>query len=213
MARALVKIITNKIPKLTKISGTQIQLPLGLAPTVLTLFTSVSGVGGLDVGVIAVSSFYYVYLVNGVSLIASLSSSLPSGFSVYRKVGAFYTDSAGVIFKVFYYGEANTVVFGAGVTSTNGIYGQGNDAGWIASSSGTGVKTVTFATNFFSVAPVINVTVGNVTGPGMSAATQDTTSTYTIVETLDYNGNLQVDEFTIVAVKAGVDAVQPDWSL
>lgn len=211
MARALQKIITNKIPKLVRLSATQVQLPLGLAPTALTVTTSVSGIGGLDTGAIAASSLYYVYLVNGVSLIASLSATSPTGFTIYRKVGAFFTDSGSSIFRAFYFNEINIISLGAGVTSTNGIYGQ--NIGWIASSAGTAPKTVTFTTGFFSVAPIIVATIGNTTGPGMSTATQTTSTTNTVIEMLDYNGNAQIDEFTIVAIKAEIDAVQPDWSL
>jgi hypothetical protein len=100
---------TEKIGTLTKTSTTQVQLTgdsiikLGGQQRVLqspTLLTSVSGIGGLDTGAIAASSFYYVYAVyNGsaTGIVASLSASSPSGFTRYKKVGAFYTDSGSLI--------------------------------------------------------------------------------------------------------------------
>jgi len=97
----------NKIIKsLTKQSATVVRLEsgshlkvggLGLtldAP--LDLNTAINGLGGLDVGSIVASSFYYVYAVisgSNFGLVCSLSSVSPTGFLAYRLVGGFYTDS------------------------------------------------------------------------------------------------------------------------
>jgi len=66
-----------------------------------TLSTAVTGIGGLDTGTIAASTFYYVYAVsNGTAhgIVASTSNQLPTGFTRYKKVGAFYTNSGSLIF-------------------------------------------------------------------------------------------------------------------
>lgn len=60
----------------------------------LNVNTGVSGLGGIDIGAIATSNYYYVYVVvsgGSVGLVASLSSVSPTGFLQYRKVGAFNT--------------------------------------------------------------------------------------------------------------------------
>jgi hypothetical protein len=102
---------TEKIGTLTKTSTTQVQLTgssiikLGGQQRSLvnpTLLISVSGIGGLDTGVIAASSFYYVYAIyNGstVGIVASLNAISPTGFTRYKKVGAFYTDSGSLVFQ------------------------------------------------------------------------------------------------------------------
>jgi hypothetical protein len=111
---------TEKIGTLTKTSSTQVQLAgtsivkLGGQQRSLvspTLLTSVSGIGGLDTGVVAASSFYYVYAVyNGstTGLIASQSAVSPSGFTRYKKVGAFLTDSSSFVGKSYFFGEMAT---------------------------------------------------------------------------------------------------------
>lgn len=104
---------TEKIGTLTKTSTTQVQLTgssiikLGgqqRALTSPTLLTSVSGIGGIDTGAVAASSFYYVYAVyNGssVGIVASLSASAPTGFTRYSKVGGFSTDSGSLVYLAF----------------------------------------------------------------------------------------------------------------
>ena len=108
---------TEKIGTLTKTSTTQVQLTgdsiikLGGQQRVLqspTLLTSVSGIGGLDTGAIAASSFYYVYAVyNGTNtgIVASLSAVSPTGFTRYKKVGALLTDSSSFVRKSYFFGE------------------------------------------------------------------------------------------------------------
>jgi hypothetical protein len=99
----------EKIGTLTKTSDTTVQLTgnsiikLGGQQRSLSspsLDTSVSGIGGLDTGAIAASSFYYVYAVyNGsaVGIVASLSATSPSGFTRYKKVGAIVTNQSSLI--------------------------------------------------------------------------------------------------------------------
>ena len=97
------------IQKLIKTSVTTLQLPLGSriniggqqynTLTSLTLNTATVGAGGVDATIVA-GSLYYVYAVlssNQVYLIASLNSSLPSGFTQARCVGGFTTNASGQI--------------------------------------------------------------------------------------------------------------------
>jgi len=96
---------------LVKISGTTVQL----SPSVIRLggrqYTTqtlacdvtVSGVGGLDIGSMVANSFYYVYAVLNagvVSLVCSLSASIPTGFTVYKLVGGFYSDGLSAVLDV-----------------------------------------------------------------------------------------------------------------
>jgi hypothetical protein len=58
--------------------------------TALTCNLSTSGAGGLDTGVIAANSTYYLWLVyssNQLKLVASLSETAPTGFTTYRMCG------------------------------------------------------------------------------------------------------------------------------
>jgi len=103
--------------RLIKTSTTTVQLPSGVQTrvggygvtldTALNLNTAVSGLGGIDIGSIAASSTYYVYLVisSGVPyLIASLSANAPTGFLAYKKIGRFETETTSIVM----YGWDNT---------------------------------------------------------------------------------------------------------
>ena len=92
----------DKFAKFTKTGNTTATLGS------LTLGTAISGPGGIDTGSVAASTFYYVYTIvhsNSIKLIASISSTSPTGFTQYKKVGAFVTDSSSNIGKAYYYGE------------------------------------------------------------------------------------------------------------
>jgi hypothetical protein len=80
-----------------------------------TLSTATSGaVNGLDTGSIAASSIYAVYAITGSAGQGSLASlsytspSLPSGYSQFRYVGSFATDSSKNIFSFFMVTTSNT---------------------------------------------------------------------------------------------------------
>jgi hypothetical protein len=93
----------------------------------LTIDTSVSGVGGLDIGSISANNYYYVYAVissGTIFLVASLNSLAPTGFLSYRKVGAFNTEQGSSnIEQVLSFGEqpdSEVYVYGSnGNGSTN----------------------------------------------------------------------------------------------
>jgi hypothetical protein len=106
---------------LTWLSTTEISISAGQArnssnvndifvSTACTVFTTVSGAGGLDTGTIAASTLYDVYVI-GSSLnntlyagLLSLYSAtpnivLPNGYDMYRRVGTVLTDGASHILK------------------------------------------------------------------------------------------------------------------
>lgn len=65
--------------------------------TALQVLTAASGAGGLDTGSVAANTKYYVYFIlnaGNPALIMSVSDSAPSGFSVHKRVGFFWTDFA-----------------------------------------------------------------------------------------------------------------------
>lgn len=214
MARALVRIHTNKIPKLVKLSNTQVQLPAGIAPTSLTVTTSVSGVGGLDTGTVAASTFYYVYLVNGVSLIASISGTSPTGYTVYRKVGAFYTDGSSNVFKAYYYGETNTIALGATINASGTLVDQSRPNWVLSTSISSNIHTLNFNTNFFSTAPTLQASslLNSNTATTMINSAPSTSSVSFI--TRDSSSGIAIARVIYVSgAKQGIDATQPDWSL
>jgi hypothetical protein len=79
----------------------------------LVLDTSVSGIGGIE-GLLLPNAFYYVYAVNSlgaVYLIASTNEEKPSTFSLYNKVGAFYTDiNSEILFAISKFGHIPEIV-------------------------------------------------------------------------------------------------------
>jgi hypothetical protein len=182
-----------------------------------TLSTAVSGIGGLDTGTIAASTFYYVYAVsNGTAhgIVASTSNQFPTGFTRYKKVGAFYTDSGSLIFKAHKLGDINQITLTAAISSAGGVSSD-YPSGWISSASGGAPKTITYSSNIFSIAPV-PVVVAYLAG----AAPLETTfalSSFSLtncVVGLMRNGSGSAYEnkgMNLTVQKVGVDAIQPDW--
>lgn len=215
MAVSKVLLEQDRLAKLVKTSNTVVTLGA------LTVTTSVSGVNGIDTGVIAASSFYYVYTVisgGQVRLVASLSASAPTGFTNYRKVGSFYTDGSSNIFKAYYYGEIIQDVYSAFIASTGVVSGENID--WISGNavwngSGSGTLNITAVSSIFSVIP-------NGTGVLSDAAvsnanfslqyTRALSSTATFVFFATANATMQARDCTIYIQKTGIDAVRPDWS-
>ena len=69
-----------------------------------SLSTATTGIGGLDTGAVAASTLYYVYAVSDGTtegIVASTSSTSPSGFTRYKKVGAFYTNSSNAVSSIY----------------------------------------------------------------------------------------------------------------
>jgi hypothetical protein len=201
----------DRFAKFTKTSNTTATLGS------LTLDTAILGAGGLDTGSIAASTLYYVYTIvdsNIIKLIASISSTSPTGFTQYKKVGAFYTDTSSNIFKAYFYGEINQTVFSAKVGSTGTVMEENID--WInsnASNPSTGNYTITFNTSLFTVAPNCIATVWQPSGTRDRLLTiTSISSTQILIQTSVGNGVAESKPFTITCQKQGIDAAQPDWS-
>ena len=172
-----------------------------------TLSTAVTGIGGLDTGTIAASTFYYVYAVsNGTAhgIVASTSNQLPTGFTRYKKVGAFYTNSGSLIFKAYRFQEINQTV----LTTYTGS-GIQTPFSWHTGFSGTNPAQASFVSGIFTIAPAATISQ-NSTWPSMRVNTSVTVIQATAY---DYNGsvNTNASALHIVCVKQGVDAIQPDW--
>ena len=200
--------------KLTRTSNTVVTLGA------LTVNTAVSGSGGIDTGSIAASTFYYVYtVINGsgvLALVASTSSTSPTGFTQYRKVGAFYTDGSSNIFKAYRFGEVSNLTYTAVVTNVGVVTTDTLD--WIngnaALSGGSSeIFTFTFSSNVFAVAPNCYINPTNATVGNFPSGAQDSVSTSQVVmRTANVNNTADARPFNLLAHKQGVDAIQPDWS-
>ena len=112
-----------------------INLPVKTSPTVLTipgdnliavggrqfalrnpvLDTGTVGIGGLDVGPMAVRTTYNIFAVvsGGVVGLVASSSAAPVGFLVYKKIASFFSDDNPNIHYILQLNELNKVVFGA----------------------------------------------------------------------------------------------------
>jgi len=198
----------DKIAKFTKTGNTTATLGS------LTLNTATSGAGGLDTGTIAASTFYYVYTVvsnNAIKLVASTSAISPTGFTQYKKVGAFYTDTSSNIFKAYFYGEVNMTVFSARIPSAGGVIGE--SFGFISSCTAPGTGyTCTFVAGLFTLTPNCTVT-GYTNGFIVSIASNSLSSVnIRFAERSDGGGLNMSSGFNIFCQKTGVDATSPDWS-
>jgi len=195
----------DKFAKFTKTSDTTATLGS------LTLNTAILGAGGLDTGSIAASTLYYVYTIvdsNSIKLIASISSTSPTGFTQYKKVGAFYTDTSSNIFKAYFYGEINQTVFSAYFQSNGTAVGQ-TPINWVSSSSNSsGSLNINLLPGIFSVEPRL---LGNRAGSGGGTVATVATGGNAFSILLS-QGNTQLNPHQALIQKAGIDAAQPDWS-
>lgn len=220
----------EKITKLLFGSVTTVQLPNGsflklggqgqYLNSTLTCNTAVSGAGGIDTGSVAASTLYYVYAVYNstvLSLVASTSATAPVGFNSYRKIGAFYTDGSSNVFKTYYIGEINNLVYSAFVNGS-GVPSQESPINWI---NGNGTmanpaNSFTLTSGIFSVRPNFVVTVDDGSLGTVMAKTHINSSSNTTlfyVTQISSNNTYQAEEIHVVVSKQGIDAVQPDWSL
>lgn len=210
------------IPSLAKLSNTQLTYPAGGRVKVggryysndvsLTLSTATD----LDTGVIANSTFYYVYAVivsGALKLVASTSKIQPLNFSSYRKVGAFYTDSTGNVFKTYAFGSINTISYTGYCTSAGVLSQEGDD--WIQGNPAlaASVYTFTHVVGTFSLPPSVVYTVINSSTALVTHNAAPTATGFSSKQTNSSTGGATNNDFVIIAVKNGVDAVQPDWKL
>ena len=214
---ALSKILSDlleqdKIAKFTKTGNATATLGS------LTLSTAVSGAGGLDTGTIAASTFYYVYTVvssNAVKLVASTSAISPTGFTQYKKVGAFYTDSSSNIFKAYFFGEVNLTVLSAKVSITGAVSDENVDFINGPFTVAAGLFTGAFSTGLFTVTPNCVVTTQNTSTLQSDAIVYSSSPTQLVVQSIARGTGAVTSiayPFNIVCQKTGVDATMPDWS-
>ena len=105
-----------------------------VVPAPLTVDLTTSGAGGLDTGVEAAFTFYYVYViadssgVNPVAGLFSLSSSsptLPAGYDRFRRIGTVRNNISGDLFDFVQYGNSNDreVYYDDGAVNRNVLTG------------------------------------------------------------------------------------------
>jgi len=147
--------------------------------------------------------------VNGVGLVASTSPSSPLGFSVYRKVGAFYTNASSNIFKAYYFGEINRTTLSAKVSSAGVVSGESLD---FINGNFTGTSPYTGTFNpIFTLAPNCVATYADSANVYFARINSVTSSSVTIGVTGTVSSI--AGPFNLICEKQGVDAIQPDWSL
>lgn len=208
--------------KLEKTSNTVATLPSGSVLTIgntrqtlssnLTIDTSIVGLGGTEVA-IASKTLYYVYAVldnSTVSLIASIDEVKPSAYSLYKKVGAFYTDGNSDIFKVYFFGEINITFYECFITSLTAS--SQSPAGWVSSVSNNGSsRAAVVAPEFRTVDPfAASCDCENLGGSYTAdafAISNQTIPFFTVWPGI--NTNFQ--NVTLKVFKTGIDAVQPNW--
>lgn len=173
---------------------------------------AVGGTDGTEKGSTTVSCiFNYTSIGNRVFELYGSSATGTITVSAFSGTGF----SNPIKFQLEYFGNnqiysascgANCVdTFSAKVSASNVISDENVD--WVTTSSGTLTKTLNFKSGIFTVTPNCVTTVGDATGPAISAAIGATSTSSIVVSFLDYNGNGQNDEFTIVCQKQGADFV------
>jgi len=209
----------DKFAKFTKTGNTTATLGS------LTLSTAVSGAGGLDTGTIAASTFYYVYTVvssNAVKLVASTSATSPTGFSEYKKVGAFYTNSSSNIFKAYYFGETNLTILSFKASDGGAVISQNfNFIAGAASISIVGAEyryTYDFVSNIFSTTPsAVTAPIYPIHSSGAqnNNTISSVSTTQVLVGCLRQDGASEASTpmpHDVICQKKGIDAIMPDWS-
>jgi hypothetical protein len=184
---------------LTKNSSSQVQMNLGAnslilstlggqqyaSSSVLLLNTGSTGAGGLDTGSVAASKIYFVHFVlsgSSLAIVASLSKTSVTGFSLFTFSGlSFTTDASANILAVGSLSSLRTITT---LTSVSGTYttpvgatllrikmvgGGGGGAG--SGQSGMGVATAGSATTFGTLLTANGGSVGGIYASGGSGGT------------------------------------------
>lgn len=214
----MTKLIVGSTTTVTLPSGSNLRLGgQGYAlSSNLTCNLATTGFGGLDTGALGVSLLYYVYAVRNaglaVGLVASLSATAPSGFTAYRKIGAFITDTTSLVFRTYFFNEINNITYTAdGNTGSTGW--TMTPANWIASqtSLGTGRTQLNPTAGIFSVTPsgVASPTQASI---GQHVYVESSSATAIVVRGSNATPALSAEQGTVNIAKTGVDAIQPDWT-
>lgn len=207
--------------KLEKTSNTVATLPSGSVLTIgntrqtlssnLTIDTSIIGLGGTEAA-IASKTLYYVYAVldnSTVSLIASIDEVKPSAYSLYKKVGAFYTDGNSDIFKVYFFGEKTQQTYSVRFAS-NGVKDWDFPAGFTTTiRNSVGNYSGVFASGIFSEIPDM-VGTARTGGDQMNLRGGAGLTNWNL--TISNPNVALVDQSGVCHFHAqGIDAIQPIW--
>lgn len=124
----------------------------------ITLDVTTSGANGIDTGSLTANTDYYVYAIlnsGAPALIASLSGSAPTGFTVYKKIGAFFSDGSSDIFVTKIIDDG--VKVGSVKQSMLGLtsFKQENGLGWVLM-NGQSVAGTTYASLVAGTVPNAN---------------------------------------------------------
>lgn len=181
---------------LTKTGNTTVRL----SPSVITIGarqyvtgnlvcdTGISGAGGLDTGSVQARLKYYVYAVvdAGVAkLICSLSSSQPTGFSVFKFIDVFSTDENSNVEFVREFSRSQTKTLISGVTTFNNLeIGKKYSVNFVAKFSENGLQpsAITSSVNVDCNGVLIDTrghTNDNYTGQSQFGNTQSGEKTFT----------------------------------
>ncbi len=117
-----------------------------------TLNAALTGANGLDTGALAASTWYYLYIIAGVTsanavISASLLSlsatapTLPTGYTIAERIGAYLTDGSVHFYRLKQRGEQIVYVVGTNPTTprlmTSGVHGNPATPTWFAVSVST----------------------------------------------------------------------------
>jgi hypothetical protein len=104
-----------------------------------TINLSINGVGGLDTGSIAASTWYHLYVVSTGSTnsclasISATSPTLPTGYTYYYRVGAMQTDGSSNLYRTLQKGNrARYKLTSTSNTSTYPFFSAANPGSWFS---------------------------------------------------------------------------------
>lgn len=200
-------------------------ITLGFTATTTTTYVYISLGDGADAATfdnisvksltptIAPSTFYYLYAKrsSGVTgLTASKNSQKPPSYASYKKIGAFYTDTAGSVFRAYTVGEVNQTALSAKISSTKVVSEQ--NVPWLASASvvATSTQAIPMA-GIFSLRPNGLAGKDNQNGAANYEYAGSTASVLSFYVTNYAGAATTADSISVFMQKQGVDATQPDW--
>lgn len=153
---------TNPLSTLANVYGESYVAPTSYPAYVCTVNTALSGVGGIDVGTLTNNRLYAVYAIGSSTnqlgagqpyspypgaAVASLSwtgPTLPTGYDMYRRIGAFLVDNAGHIQAFSQSGSSNarTVSYDLWMSNTAGGGTPSNIFNFVSAGAATTITDV-----------------------------------------------------------------------
>ncbi len=110
------------------------------SPPTCTINFTINGIGGLDVGSLAASTWYYTfYASDGITLgclgsLSPVSPTLPSGYTFYSRVGAITTDGSNNFYRIKQRGAVATytIVYATNTATFPFIITGNTSSAWVA---------------------------------------------------------------------------------